>query len=96
MCLINELASWGVMAMPAETAQELADEAVRQCVALAKLRGRHWQDDVTNQLVRQAANVAYLLKDERDSTGGQLIAGEERETLSAILAKHGVRVPPSL
>jgi hypothetical protein len=37
--------------------------------------------------------LAYLLLDDRDAIGRQLIDGEERANLAALLLKHGVTAP---
>jgi uncharacterized protein (DUF58 family) len=90
----QKLAEFGVFDLPEQALQDLADDAVRMCHLNAKRRGRPWRVDITDWLDGQAASVAYFLLDDRDAVGRQLVEGELRAELAAILVKHGVRVPP--
>lgn len=89
----QKLASSGVFDIPEAALQELADEAVRECQWVAGIKGRSWRTDITDWLDAMAYKVAYLLLDDRDAIGRQLIDGEERANLAALLIKHGVTVP---
>jgi hypothetical protein len=92
--LQQKLAEFGAPALPQAAVQDLADDAVRFAKAAARMCGKPWRADVTDWLEGQAANVACLLHDDRGAGGRQVVSDRLREVLAAILAKHGVQVPP--
>lgn len=91
--LAQQLERYGAGGLPRGAIQELANDAVLLAQAIAQMRGKPWRDGVAEWLEGQAVAVAYLLHDDRDAAGRQLVSDEQREKLVAILTKHGVTVP---
>jgi hypothetical protein len=92
--LEQALGKFGIVGLPKDALQELADDAVHLAKVGACLQNRNWRDGVTNWLDGQAGNVACLLNDDRDASGRQRVTDDMREKLAAILDKHTVIVPP--